>query len=293
MIAMAIFAMVLTAIYACWMAILKGSRSGLKAAEEVQRARIAVRALENAFLTTEMFAGNMKYYLFLADTSGDMAAVTLTARLPDDFLGVKQSKFLEQKVRRVSFYTQPGKNGLHELIMTQSPILIYTNDTVDLYSITLARDVSLFRLSFYDEQKNEWVDEWKDANQLAKTNKLPRMVQIALGLGKSKQGNEPSELVYSLVALPSVGVGPDVQGGFAPPPGTVPPGSTNFPPGSTGYGQPGFGQPGYGQPGIGRTGIGQPGFGQPGYGQPGFGQPGYGQPGYRPGFPQGPGGIRR
>jgi hypothetical protein len=209
MLAMAIFAMVLTAIYACWMAILKGSRAGLHAAEEVQRARIALRTLEDAFLTTEMFMSNIKYYLFEADTSGDMAAIRLTARLPDDFLGVRQSKLMDQKVRRVSFYTRPAENGMHELIMEQAPLLLDTNGTVALYSITLARDVSFFGLSFYDALKNEWLDEW------TKTNQLPRLVKIGLGLGKAKGSGAPNELVYSLVALPSGGVGPDVQAGAA------------------------------------------------------------------------------
>jgi hypothetical protein len=207
MLAMAIFAMVLTAIYACWMAILKGSRAGLKATEEIQRARITLRALEDALLTTEMFAANMKYYLFEADTSGDMAAIRLTARLPDDFLGVRQANLMDQKVRRVSFYTRPGQDGMHELVMEQAPLLLDTNGTVSLYSITLARDVTFFGLEFYDAVKNEWLDEWKY------TNALPRLVKIGLGLGKAKNGKEPNELVFSLVALPSVGVGADVQAG--------------------------------------------------------------------------------
>jgi hypothetical protein len=207
MLAMAIFAMVLTAIYACWMAILKGSRAGLKAAEEIQRARITLRTLEDAFLTTEMFQANMKYYLFEADTSGDMAEISLTARLPDDFLGVRQANLMDQKVRRLHFYTRPGENGMHELVMEQAPLLLDTNGTVSLYSITLARDVTFFGLEFYDPMKDEWLDEWKN------TNAMPRLVKIGLGLGKAIRGNEPNERVFSLVALPSVGVGMDVQGG--------------------------------------------------------------------------------
>jgi hypothetical protein len=219
MLAMGIFAMVLTAIYACWIAILKGSHAGLKAAAEVQRARIAVRTLEDAFLGTEMFFANIRYYLFFADTSGDMAAVSMAARLPATFPGV--ARYPDQVVRRVNFYTQPGKDGMSELIMEQSPILMNTNEAVQPYSLTLAKDVTLFRLAFYDAQKAEWLDEWKY------TNKMPVLVQIALGLGKTQgRSGEPSELVYSLVALPSVGVGLDAQGG--PFPGQQPPtGLTN------------------------------------------------------------------
>jgi prepilin-type N-terminal cleavage/methylation domain-containing protein len=209
MLAIGIFAMVLTAIYATWIAILKGSKSGLKAAAEVQRARIAMRTLEDAFNSTEMFVANMKYYLFVADTSGDTAAVSLASRLPAGFPGV--GRYGDQVVRRVSFYTQPGKDGMSELIMTQAPILLATNDGVEAYTITLARDVTLFKLAFFDDKKNEWLDEWKYTNQ------LPRLVQIALGLGKTgNDASKPYDLSYSLVALPSVAIQGDIQGGAGP-----------------------------------------------------------------------------
>jgi len=206
MLAIGIFAMVLTAIYATWIAILKGSRAGLKAAAEVQRARIAMRTLEDAFNSTEMFVANMNYYVFIADTSGDMAAVSLAARLPAGFPGV--GRYGDQLVRRVSFYTQQGKDGMAELVMTQAPILLATNNGYEAYTLTLARDVTLFKMAFYDAQKNEWLDEWKSTNQ------LPKLVQIALGLGKTgNDASKPYNLVTSLVALPSVAVQPDVQGG--------------------------------------------------------------------------------
>jgi type II secretory pathway pseudopilin PulG len=204
MLAIGIFALVLTAIYAIWVGILRGTQAGMKAAAEVQRSRVALRALEDAFTSAEYFMANMKYYLFLADTSGDMAAVSIAARLPASFPGV--GRYGSQVVRRVSFYTEPGKDGSSDLIMSQHPILLATNSQYQAYTITLARDVSFFQLAFYDDRKGEWLDEWKS------TNTLPRLVQIALGLGKNQNG-KPSELVYSLVALPSVGVTPDVQAG--------------------------------------------------------------------------------
>jgi prepilin-type N-terminal cleavage/methylation domain-containing protein len=208
MLSIGIFAMVLVAIYATWIAILRGSQAGLKAAAEVQRARIAMRTLEGAFNSAEMFVANMNYYLFIADTSGDMAAVSLAARVPDDFLGANQFKMLDQKVRRVSFYTEPGRAGMAELKMTIAPIMVDTNQNYQPYTLTLAKDVTLFKMAFFDLQKNEWLDEWKY------TNRLPVLVQVALGLGKTgNDASKPYDLVTSLVALPSVAVQPDVQGG--------------------------------------------------------------------------------
>ena len=272
MLAIGIFMIVLTAIYATWMAILKGTRSGLKAAAEVQRSRIAIRTLEDAFLTTEMFMANMNAYLFVADTSGDFAQVSLAARLPASFPGV--GRYGDQVVRRVSFYTEPGKNSTMDLVMTQAPILANTNAGWQPYTLTLARDVTLFQLEFYDLTKKEWVDEWR------KTNELPRLVRIALGLGKSaKNPRDPYDLVSTLVALPSVGVGGDLQGAGPAPvggprqgaPGTVPGSAPNYP----GQGFPGQGNPGQGFPNQGFPGQGFPGQGvgpRPGI-QPGGNQP--------------------
>lgn len=224
MLALGIFALVLTAIYSIWVAILKGSQAGLKAAAEVQRSRMAIRTIEDAFNCAEYFQANMKHYLFFADTSGDMAAVSMAARLPASFPGV--GMYGDQVVRRVSFYTEPGRDGMNNLMLTQAPIMAVTNAGRDAYTITLARDVSMFQLAFFDPQKAEWLDEWKY------TNRLPKIVQIALGMGKTAgNASKPYSVVYSLVALPSMGVTPDVQGGaYAPQPGG--PGATNLPPGA-------------------------------------------------------------
>lgn len=214
MLALGIFAMVLTAIYATWIAILKGSRAGLKAAAEVQRARMTMRTLEDAFNSTEYFQANMDpYYLFLADTTGDTADVELAARLPEHFPGV--GRYGGQVVRRVHFYTKPGKDGMYDLMMSQWPIMQIVDSAHPPYTITLARDVTHFQLAFFEPRKGEWLDEWKS------TNTLPKVVQIALGLGKSVTGgNKPYDVVYSMVALPSIGVTTDVQGGFRPGRGT-------------------------------------------------------------------------
>jgi hypothetical protein len=124
MLAIGIFAMVLTAIYATWVSILKGSRAGLSAAASVQRGRIAVKTLEDAFLTVQMFMGNVKHYWFIADTSGDYASVSMAAKLPPGYPGV--GRYGDVRVRRVSFYVQAGKDG-NELVMEQAPLLLDTN----------------------------------------------------------------------------------------------------------------------------------------------------------------------
>ena len=110
----------------------------------------------------------------------------MVSRLPASFPGV--GRYGDQVVRRVSFATQPGKDGGHELVMSQAPLLLDTNTpSTAPYSLVLARDVSLFALDFWDMRKSEWTSEW------ITTNQFPRLVRISLGLGKA--GGKPQDLV--------------------------------------------------------------------------------------------------
>jgi len=242
MLAIMIFMMVLTAIYATWLAILKGSRAGLKAAAEVQRSRIAMRALEDAFLTVQMYTENMKWYAFETDTKGDLAAVSLVSRLPASFPGV--GRYGDQIVRRVSFASQPGTNGGSDLVMAQAPMLQVRDDSAPPYSLVLARDVTLFSLEFYDVQKNEWNDEWRY------TNTLPKLVRVSLGLGGT--ASKPHDVVSRIIALPAAPVfGVQSGPGFGTPgPGPAAPGTPGYTPGQPVPGQPPPARPGFGQPGF-------------------------------------------
>jgi hypothetical protein len=197
MIAIFIFALVLTAIYSTWFGILKGTKSGTTAAAAVQRSRIAMRALEDAFLTMTMFNDNLKHYWFITEANGDFSGASFVARLPASFPGV--GRYGDQIVRRVSFSTRPAAEGNYELVMSQAPMLLATNSgVVEPYSLVLAKDVSLFMLEFYDIQKGEWYTEWLN------TNTLPRLIRITLGQGKAKSGSyAPQDIVTRIVAAPA------------------------------------------------------------------------------------------
>ncbi len=226
MMAIAIFGMVILAIYATWMLILKGSKSGMTAAAEVQRSRIAVRSLEDALLTVQLFNQNMEAYAFVADTSGDLAAISMVSRLPASFPGVGQ--YGDHLVRRVTFSVEPGSGGQNELVMTQAPMLLDTNHTYEAYSLVLAKDVTLFTLEFWDARANEWATEW------LYTNALPQLVKVTLGLGKTGGSSAPHDEVTRLVALPASAVTADLQaqaGPAAGAPGANPPPDPNAPPG--------------------------------------------------------------
>jgi len=238
MVAVFIFGMIILGIYATWSAVVQANASGLRAAASAQRARISIKCIQDALTTAQMFAANGTNYWFLADTSRDDAAsLSFVARLPASFPGV--GRYGDAIVRRVSFFTDNERN----LIMTQYPLLVSPKDH-EPYSLQLAKDVTLFMFEFWDDQKKEYVTEW------AKTNQLPTLVRVALGLGKAGgDPNKPLDLVTCTVAMPCVAVQPQWQrpgGAGVPPPGAVLPGTTpgvlpNLPPGAMPPGiQPGL-----------------------------------------------------
>src|SRR5687767_4739636 len=87
MISISILAMIIIAIYAAWSAILRGTKIGLTAAAEVQRSRIAMRLIDDALSTVQMFEENNRYYSFVSDTTGQDAALSLVSHLPASFPG--------------------------------------------------------------------------------------------------------------------------------------------------------------------------------------------------------------
>ena len=215
MIAIGIFSMILLSIYSIWMGILRASKATRTAADAAQRARISMRTLEDALLTAQMFTGNMPpqnpeaYYSFLADSSGDFSSLSFVAHLPATFPGV--GRFGDQIVRRVTFTVEPEKDNTLSLVMRQAPMLQSMDSEYEPYSLVLAKHVEMFMIEFWGPQKENqrefgWVNEWNSTNQ------LPKLVRVALGLGKTSQSGVPQDLVYRVIAIPSSSVPPQWQG---------------------------------------------------------------------------------
>lgn len=204
MIAVAILGMILGAVYASWSAILRGSKIGQEAAAEAQRSRIAMRVLEDALVSTELFTENLQHYAFVTDTSGDFALLSVAAHLSKSFPG--SGVFGDQVVRRVTFSVELGNAG-NQLVMTQRPLLAATNATEDQsYSVPLARNISAFNLEFWDTNKHEWAGEWKFTNQ------LPKLVRVTLGFGRASQYfSRPKEIITRNVAMAATAIPREFQ----------------------------------------------------------------------------------
>jgi prepilin-type N-terminal cleavage/methylation domain-containing protein len=264
MLAIAIFSMVISAIYASWSAILRASRVGGDAAAEVQRSRVAARTLEDALLSAVLFAGNGRLYYFEGDATEDFAWLSFVGRLPPSFPG--SGYFGDQVVRRVAFSVEAGNDGVNQLLLRQMPLLQTNVDENEDFTIVLARDVKLFGMEFWDARRNDWTDRWLTTNQ------LPKLVRYALAFGPAAVATRPEDVTVRVVNLPSTvvpadaqmgrGAGPGaprVAGGVAPPGVVGPPGGQPFRGGSdrldqqSGAGQrwnqSGWNWPGQSQPG--------------------------------------------
>lgn len=218
LIAIAILALVLTAIYSSWVAILRASKVGLEAAAQAQRTRITLRAIEEALSSAQLFTANIQHYSFFADTSGDFAALSFVARLPASFPG--SGLFGDQVVRRVTFSVESDARGQNQLLLRQTPLLEAAEADVKPYTIVLAPSVNLFALEFLDTNKWEWVPEW------LYTNRLPKMARVAVSFGaKRPDAANLEDTMIQTVLLSSAAIPRELQipsgrfGGVPLPPG--------------------------------------------------------------------------
>jgi len=217
MMAMAIFALVLTAIYAIWTLILKSSKLGMAAAAQVQRERISVRVIEDALISTRSFAADLQHYGFIAE-NGDEATLSFVARLPKSF--PRSGKFGDFDVRRVTFSVESRLGAGRELVLRQNPILMDVDVDEKEHPLVLAKGVNKLRFEFWDVRLNDWVDDW------TQTNQLPKLVKVTVQFAEPNQQGSYSqrkEEVTRIIALPAITVPanwqmPGVPGRPPPPP---------------------------------------------------------------------------
>jgi type II secretory pathway pseudopilin PulG len=224
LLALGIFSMVLVSIYATWSAIMRGTKIAHDAAAAVQRSRVAVKAVEDALTTAQIYQASPSKYWFEVTKEGEFSQLTLTSRLPDTFPGSGLYGGLGQRLRLVKFVVKPGPDSKPSLMLYQKPVLEgdgsgYSN-LETYYKITLSRNIDLFTLEMWDKTKKEWVDEWIER----KTNTIPELVRITIGMGnKDNTPAEQREIITRVIA-PSAMVVPEVyqRGGAGLPPGIQP-----------------------------------------------------------------------
>lgn len=198
--ALAIFALVLTAIYATWAAILRGSRAGLSAAAQVQRERVAIQTFEQALTSARSFTLDMQHYGFVAE-NGAEAVLSFVARLPKSF--PRGGRFGDFDVRRVAFSLEDGPDAQPQLVLRQCPLLMDFDEDEKEHPLVLAKHVKELLFEFWDTRLNEWTDVWNQTNQ------LPKLVRVTLQMappGQQMGAAAKVEEVSRVIALPSIAV---------------------------------------------------------------------------------------
>jgi prepilin-type N-terminal cleavage/methylation domain-containing protein len=224
MIAIALFSMILAAIYASWTAILRASKTGLDAAASAQRARVAVRVFEDSLGSAQSFAANLPYYYFDAE-NGDSPVLSFVARLSKSF--PRSGKFGDLDVRRVTYSLEAGPEGGRQLVLRQNPLIMDPDADEKEHPVVLAKNVKGLEMQFWDSNKNppEWVDVWEGP----KTNQLPKLLMLTLKLADDPHSSRITEEITRIISLPAMTVQPVWQ---------VPRGAGG-PPGNPGAGVPG------------------------------------------------------
>jgi len=190
-IATAILATVVIAIYAVWESILRATRIGNDAADAVQRERIARDCIRRALHSIQVYSANNDYYGFIADTEDEQFAfLSFVSYLPEDFPG--SGMFPNQPVRRVTFEVDPeGSNSLPQLVMRQELLLSDHEEMDESYPIVLVTNLGLFNIEFWNTNSGEWEFEWTN------TNALPPMMRLVLGF----DGDDEKNLHTSVVGI--------------------------------------------------------------------------------------------
>jgi len=215
LVATLVFSLVLVTIYSTWLIIVRSTDGALRVTAEAQRARLAVRVVEQALNSAQLFQANAALYAFVADTSGQFSAVSFAANLPESFPG--GGYFGAERMRRVTFLVEDGAAG-SELRLYQNSILAPPDSDVSTIPIVLARDVSTFQLEFWDTRAGEYAAEW------LQTNQLPQMVRLTLQFGGGNgRRSEPSEPIVRIARLPAQAVPAVISAGGGAPNQLAPP----------------------------------------------------------------------
>lgn len=203
--AIALFALVVAAMYSSWLTIVRGKKAGEKVAADVQRSRIAVHTIEEALTSVRAYAADIQYYAFIGE-GGDNPSLSFVSRLTPSF--PRSGKFGAFDVRRVTFALEPGANFNEgkQLILRQNLLLMDMDVDEKEHPLVLAKNVKDMKFQFLDPHTMDWAEEW------TQTNQLPSLVKITLQMGDQWESSPQNQLTR-VIALPSVLVQAGWQGG--------------------------------------------------------------------------------
>jgi prepilin-type N-terminal cleavage/methylation domain-containing protein len=202
MVAIAVFTMVIGAIYSSWILLIRSTQASQDVAAQAQRQRITLRTIEDSLMAVQSFQASPQYYSFVVE-GGTKPLLSFTAKVPENF--PRNGKFndpltgREFNLRRLTFSVEPGDGGENNLVLRQNPILMDLDKDEQQYPLVLARNVRKFDVECWDTNKLDWVTEWEN------TNAIPTLmlVNLVLGGNTAAGSSAPDVSVARLFSLPA------------------------------------------------------------------------------------------
>ena len=207
MVTLAIFALLVAAVYSTWVLIIKSKQISDEAAAQVQRQRIAIRTIEDSLTCIQSFQASMPYYVFLIQ-NGSSPQLSFVSRVPDVF--PRNARFGDFNLRRLTFTLESVSGNEKDLVLRQNPILMDVDPDEQANPLVLARNVKDFVVECWDTNTMDWADNWDS------TNSLPPMVRVTLALGSNLKDNGsagPTLAIAREIAMPSGTMPSSAQGG--------------------------------------------------------------------------------
>ena len=216
MIAIAIFSMVLAAIYSTWASIMRATQVAQDVAGQAQRQRITLRTIEDSLMAVQSYQASPQYYCFIVENE-EAPVLSFTARVPELF--PRNGKFINPNtgrdfnLRRLTYTLEAGQNGEKDLVLRQNPVLMDLDQDEKQYPLVLARNVRKFFIECWDTNKLDWSKEWLD------TNSIPKLLRVNLVMGGNTAAgaSAPDVAVARLFSLPSQTMPAGVQNGTVGP----------------------------------------------------------------------------
>lgn len=207
MVAIVIFAMVVTAIYSVWLAIMRATVVAHDVAAQAQRERVTLRTLEDAIEGVQSYQASPQYYSFVLENDGDFASLAFTARVPAMF--PRNGKFINPNtgrsfdLRRLIFSVEQGQDNQDRLVLRQFPVLMDMDKDEQQYPLVLAKNVRQFTVDCWGTNQQTgnvgWLKEWDN------TNAIPQMVRVKLVMGGNVAAgaSAPDVTIARVYSIPS------------------------------------------------------------------------------------------
>lgn len=214
MLALGIFTLLIAALYATWILVMRATIVGKRASAQLQRERVTMRTIEDSLTCIQSHQASIAYYLFNIQ-NGDQPLLSFAAYLPDSF--PRSGEFLSDTpdgvpmdfhLRGLIFSLQREQSGKKDLILRQSPILMPMSPTEISQPLVLAKNVSDFLIECWDTNSEEWDTAW-DA-----TNVIPPLVRITLAFENQTGAKQiiTREISFPSTTMPSAVQSPSASG---------------------------------------------------------------------------------